>query len=469
MLIKLNKYFNLNALSPVIHHGGDEGVTGSCHELFVDENQSLLVDCGIFQGGESKSTQEIDFDISSIKAVLLTHVHIDHVGRLPYLLAAGYNGPIFCSIPSAELLPLVMEDAVKVGFMANGAMVKAFLKKLSAQMVPLEYSEWKTLAGFDSAVVKIKLKPAGHILGSSYVEVTIQRTNEETERNVFSGDLGAPYAPLLSAPKSPYGADRVFLESTYGDHLHESRRERKHTLKTTLLSALKNRGTVIIPAFSIGRTQELLYELEDLIQHYRNQKVTAGLCWEELDIIVDSPLANRFTEVYKKLKPYWDKEAKGKLKQGRHPLSFEQLTTIESHQDHKKCVAYLAKTARPAIVIAASGMCTGGRVMNYLKAMIGDERHDVLFVGYQAGGTPGRDIQTYGPRGGYVVLDGARYTIRAKVGTMSGYSAHADQKDLVNFIKRMRLKPKVVKLVHGDAGAKRELGKSLAKLGRVSS
>ena len=466
MLVKLNKSFKTNTLCKLIHHGGDEGVTGSCHEFFPSKHESLLVDCGLFQGNDAPQTgnehQAIDFDISNVKAVLLTHVHIDHVGRLPYLFAAGYRGPIFCTEASAKLLPLVMEDAVKIGFSAKPAMVRSFLKRLHQQLIPIEYGHWFKINLFTSAKVKVKFKPAGHILGSAYIEVEV-RGEKGKEKTIFSGDLGAPYAPLLPAPKSPYSADRVVIESTYGDRLHQGRRERREMLRKIIISALKNKGTVIVPAFSIGRTQELLYELEELIHQYRNEEACKDLPWGELDIVVDSPLANRFTEVFKELKPFWDKEASRKVSSGRHPLSFDNLTTVNSHADHKKCVTYLAKTARPAIVLAASGMCAGGRVMNYLKAMISDARHDVLFVGYQAHGTPGHAIQKYGPKGGYVELDRKRYDIRAKIWNAHGYSAHADQKDLTNFIKRMRVKPKVVKLIHGDASAKKSLAKSILK------
>lgn len=158
--------------------------------------------------------------------------------------------------------------------------------------------------------------------------------------------------------------------------------------------------------------------------------------------------------MYRELEPYWDAEAHKLVKAGRHPLSFDQLATIDSHEDYLQTVRYLAKTARPTVVLAASGMCAGGRVMNYLKAFIEDKRTDVLFVGYQAKGTPGRDIQTYGPRGGWVMLDGKRCTINAQLHTMGGYSAHADQKDLINFVKRMRRKPSEIRIVHGDDGAK---------------
>lgn len=174
-----------------------------------------------------------------------------------------------------------------------------------------------------------------------------------------------------------------------------------------------------------------------------------------MEVIVDSPLASKFTEVYKELKPYWDAEAKAKVSQQRHPLSFEQLTTINTHKEHLETVDYLKKTARPCIVLAASEMCAGGRIVNYLKALLENKRTDVLFVGYQAVGTAGRMIQQYADQHGYVEMDGHRYTINAGVYTLSGYSAHADQNTLVRFVSRMRVKPKEIRLIHGDEQAKK--------------
>ena len=445
-------------MSPQLHfHGATCGVTGSCHELRYADDAAIVIDCGLFQG-EGHHSREIDFPVAHIKALVVTHVHIDHVGRIPYLLAAGFDRPIYCSEASTHLLPLMLEDAVKIGFTRNQRLVDRFLAKLKELIVPLPYGQWQTIDNASSAL-KIKLKPAGHILGSAYVECDLSG-----KRIVFSGDLGAPYAPLLPAPRSPYRADTLVLESTYGDRQHVGRRERRKLLQQIIQSALSNRGVVLIPAFSIGRTQELLYELESLIQRCRDQKVALYLPWEELEIIVDSPLANRFTSAYRQLQLHWDAEARSRVTSGRHPLAFEQLTTIDSHEDHLHTVSYLKKTARPCVIIAGSGMCTGGRIVNYLKALLGDPRTDILFVGYQADGTPGRDIQHYGPGHGYVMLDEKRYDITAHVHTISGYSAHADQGNLVNFVKRMRHPPKQIYLVHGDAEAKRELREELLKL-----
>jgi metallo-beta-lactamase family protein len=179
--------------------------------------------------------------------------------------------------------------------------------------------------------------------------------------------------------------------------------------------------------------------------------------FSDLEIVVDSPLAATFTRIYRDLKPFWDAEATELVRQGRHPLSFEQLTVINSHEDHLNAVDYLARSHRPCIVLAGSGMCAGGRVVNYLKAMLGDQRNDVLFVGYQAKGTPGRDILTYGPRGGWVALDDGRFDIRARVHQVGGYSAHAGQSDLVRFVTGINPPPSEIRIVHGDDVAKETL------------
>jgi metallo-beta-lactamase family protein len=459
----------------ILHHGALQGVTGSCHELRLSPEAGILIDCGLFQGEEAASSadppdqesrQVIEFPIEHIRALVITHVHIDHVGRIPYLLAAGFEGPIYCSEPSALLLPLVLEDAVKIGFTRDRRLVDNFIDRLKSLLVPLSYGRWQPIDTGGEVRLDIKLKPAGHILGSSFVECRWSSSlfPDSPVHIVFSGDLGAPYAPLLPAPRSPWRADLLVLESTYGDRLHEGRRERRRKLQQVIERALRDRGVVLVPAFSIGRTQELLYELEEIIHRCRDRQAAKDLPWDDLEIIVDSPLASRFTEAYRQLRPYWDAEAHKKLRSGRHSLDFEQLTTINSHSDHQNAVSYLRKTARPCVVIAASGMCSGGRIVNYLKALIGDPRTDVLFIGYQGAGTPGRDIQEYGPRGGWVRLDGQKCDIRAAIHTISGYSAHADQQNLINFVRRMRIRPREIRLVHGEATAREELGRKLQKV-----
>ncbi|RMH85078.1 MBL fold metallo-hydrolase [Pseudomonas sp. AOB-7] len=433
----------------------------------MDAEHALLVDCGLFQGAETSpegragaGRLDIDFSLAGIRALIATHVHIDHVGRIPYLLAAGFKGPILCSEPSAKLLPIVLEDAFKLGFSRDQAKVARYLKLIEQRIVALPYKTWFNLVDSEQLTARIRLQRAGHILGSAYVEVDLHYpVTGERKRVVFSGDLGAPHAPILPAPKAPQRADILVIESTYGDRLHEDRRNRRKRLEQVLEQALADQGTVLIPAFSIGRTQELLYELEDILHRRASSKRAPvnGIDWSNLPIILDSPLASRFTRVYRELEPFWDAEALARVRSGRKPLAFDNLLTVDSHQAHLAMVNRLARTAQPAIVIAGNGMCSSGRIVNYLKAMLGDARHNLLFVGYQAEGTPGRHIQRFAPKGGFVEMDGQRYAIRAQVHTIGGYSAHADQNGLVGFVTRMRRWPSEVRIVHGEVSAKQQL------------
>ncbi|MFY8274006.1 MBL fold metallo-hydrolase RNA specificity domain-containing protein [Pseudoalteromonas sp. SSDWG2] len=440
----------------VIHHGAVKGVTGSCHELVFSEEQSLLIDCGMFQGLEAKSDLSINFDISRAQALIVTHCHIDHVGRIPYLLAEGFKGPIYASEATAALLPLVIEDALKIGVTQDPELVATCIKLLQKLLKPLPFNTWHNLENVCPSV-KFRFQRAGHILGSAYVEIDVGK-GANAHRVVFSGDLGAPYTPLLPAPKAPYKADTLVIESTYGDSLHEGRKTRAQRLKKVIERAVTDNGVVLIPAFSIGRTQELLYELEQLIYSAPKRSF-----WHEIEVIVDSPMAANFTAQYRRFKTLWDKEAKAKIAKGRHPLSFEHLYTVDSHQEHERVVSYLKRRHKPAIIIAASGMCSGGRIVNYLDAFLEDPTADVIFVGYQGKGTPGREIQKYGPRGGYVMLNNRRIDIRAHIHTISGYSAHADQASLVRFVTGMRKKPSHIKIVHGDDDAKAALAQKLAE------
>lgn len=561
------------------HHGAKDGVTGSCHQLDMNATTSLLVDCGLFQGddasipsGEGGSRLPIDFPLDTIKALVVTHVHIDHVGRIPYLLAAGFAGPILCSEASAKLLPIVLEDAFKLSFSRDQQRIERYIDIVESRLVALPYQHWFTLVDTEELSARIRLQRAGHILGSAYVEIDLNYPQVgQSKRIVFSGDLGAPHAPFLMPPQSPERADILVLESTYGDRLHEDRQTRRQRLEAVIEQALQDQGTVLIPAFSIGRTQELLYELEEIIHTRsvetssltnmlpsetvpassasvgasslaksnsteqpplstetraapihplppgeragvrgreampengitsesagvrgkeaspaisndaeqpplpqrerageRGQKAAASHSpdqtttnWPKLPIILDSPLAGRFTAAYRELKPFWNQEARDRVQSGRRPLSFEQLITIDSHSDHQRIVNHLTQTARPAIVIAGGGMCSGGRIVNYLKAMLGDKRHNVLFVGYQAKGTPGYAIQTFGPKGGYVDLDGERFDIRAGITSIGGYSAHADQNGLVDFVTGMQQWPTEIRAVHGEQRAKEALAETL--------
>jgi len=470
----------------VLHHGAVNGVTGSCHQLQMTDQCSVLIDCGLFQGGDERVALErytdypqIDFSLEGVKALIITHVHADHVGRLPYLLAAGFRGPILCSEPTAKLLPLILEDAFKLEVSRDHKIVERYLQRVQQQIIALPFDHWFSIEQTDVLTAQIRLQRAGHILGSVYVECDLDYPQATLKRRiVFSGDLGAPHSPFLSAPVSPERADILILESTYGDRLHENRMSRQERLESAIDKALADHGTLLIPAFSMGRTQELLYEIEDILHRKALLGPAQPVCdddqflpitWPQVPVILDSPLASRLTKVYRELQNYWNEEAQVRLADGRKPLQFEQLITVDSHARHMQTVNYLASTGRPAIVIAGGGMCSSGRIVNYLKAMLADQRHNVLFTGFQAKGTPGAAIQKYGPSGGFVELEGERCMIHAGVSTLGGYSAHADQKDLLQFVSGMSQWPAQIRLVHGEEPARKALAKELLGLYRAQN
>ncbi|WP_153555373.1 MBL fold metallo-hydrolase RNA specificity domain-containing protein [Roseimaritima sediminicola] len=438
----------------LIHHGAHRGVTGSCHQLKMQNGNSYLVDCGMFQGDDAKEhpNPEIKFPLKGIAALLLTHVHIDHCGRIPYLLSAGFDKSIYCSHPTAKLLPLVMEDAIRIGFTRNRRMIERFLKTVGKQLRPLDYHRWHAIEGG----ARIRLRPAGHVLGSTVFEVE----TPDGATAVFSGDIGSQNAPLLNAVTSPPKADLLVLESTYGDRLHDNAENRQQQLEDILRHTLKDKGVTIIPAFSLGRTQALLFEMNNIFERIEQQ--SGHSLMKAVDVIVDSPLASRFTEIYKDLQAYWGEEAQAVLRTDDQPLVFNNLTTVGDHSEHMDTLGYLAEHRLPAVVIAGSGMCTGGRVVNYLKRFLSDPTADVVFVGYQAHGTPGRTIQQ---QRDWVRLDGRKFDIQAKVHQLSGYSAHGDQADLIRFVEGFQSRPQHIRLVHGEYHAKKVLNEELSRRG----
>ena len=420
----------------IIHLGGEKTVTGSCH-LLQANGINIMVDCGLAQGNDvllpmkswPVSPSEIDY-------LFLTHAHIDHIGRVPELIERGFSGEIICSHPTKALLSPMLEDAMGFSDMTEQQAAK-ILKTIDDLSWGFEYRETFSL----KKGIKFRLGCAGHILGSCFIRFELP----DGFTIVFSGDLGAKDTPILCDPDISEPCDLLILESTYGDRNHEGRKSRIEVLRKILDRALDDGGIVYIPAFSLGRTQELIYELDRI--------------GTKVPVFIDSPLGLEITKIYSSLSEYWDKEAKELKAKGDHPVDFRDLYSVERFRDHKR----LLEMDESAIVIAGSGMCTGGRIIDHLKAGITDRKNDIFFVGYQAKGTPGRDILKYSKRpGGYVVLDGERFDIKARVHALSGYSAHADQKGLIEWVEAMGEKPGEIKLVHGEPEAQKELGVRLS-------
>jgi metallo-beta-lactamase family protein len=417
------------------HLGGENTVTGSCH-LLQYNGVNVLVDCGLAQGGDKIAPMtawpvapgDIDF-------VFLTHAHIDHIGRVSELIQKGFEGEIITTHPTRALLDPMLKDAMGFADLSE--------KEAASISRRIDEAAWgfETNRTFDlSKGIRFTLGRAGHILGSCWVQFDLPGEG----RVIFSGDLGSTDTPILCDPDIPEGCDLLVLESTYGDRLHGDRKDRQKRLGAVLKHALADKGKVFIPAFALGRTQELIYEMDRLFD--------GGL--DKAPVFVDSPLGLEITEIYSGLSEFWDQEARQMAGRGDHPIDFKGLYAVRHHSDHLA----LCEADGPMIILAGSGMCTGGRIVDHLRSGLGDARNDVLFVGYQAGGTPGRDLLRYGNRpGGYVYLDGERRDIHARVHQLTGYSAHADQRGLVEWVRAMGEMPKEIRLVHGEEGAKRGL------------
>jgi metallo-beta-lactamase family protein len=378
---------------------------------------------------------------------------MDHIGRIPELIQNGFAGEILTTHPSKALLSPMLEDAM--GFSDLSEPEKGRLTETIDELSwGFEYRE-----SFDlKNGVKFQLGRAGHILGSCFVRID---TGENTF--VFSGDLGAKDTPILPDPDIPEPCDVLVLESTYGDRLHEDRKERIQRLGHILTRALSDKGKVFIPAFSLGRTQELIYEMDRLFSDPQLKETFPDLNPKnKIPVFVDSPLGLEITKIYAGLSEYWDKEAREIYSTGDHPIDFDHLYAVKDYREHLK----LLDMPGPAIIIAGSGMCTGGRILDHLKAGLSDSKNDVLFVGYQGEGTLGRDILRYARKpGAYVMADGERISLNAEIYQLTGYSAHADQKGLTEWADAIPQKPGEIRLVHGEKAAQQVLASVLEKKG----
>jgi metallo-beta-lactamase family protein len=452
----------------IIHLGGEHTVTGSYH-LLQANRLNIMVDCGLVQGNDSVMPMEASqVKGSQVDYLFLTHAHIDHIGRVPELVQNGFKGEIITSHATKALLIPMLQDAMSFSNMAE-YQAERILKTIDDLSWGFEYDRLFDL----KSGIRFKLGRAGHILGSCFIRFEIPDESGQIQHSksriqnsfsvIFSGDLGASHTPILPDPDIPEPCDLLIMESTYGDRFHEDRKKRIRRLGKVLTRGLYDKGKVFIPAFSLGRTQELIYEMDRLFSDPEELREFPALNNKRpFPVFIDSPLGLEITKIYSSLSEYWDKEAKDIFCRGDHPLDFDHLYAVRDYKAHLE----LMKMPGPAVIIAGSGMCTGGRIIDHLRAGIEDSRNDIFFVGYQARGTSGRDIVRYSQRpGGYVYLDGKKFNIEAKVHTLSGYSAHADQKGLLAWVASMPEKPGRIKLVHGEPRAQKVLSARLLEMG----
>jgi metallo-beta-lactamase family protein len=441
--------------------GGVGTVTGSCYLVETALGKRVLVDCGLFQGGrrlDERNWQDWGFDPKQINTLFLTHAHIDHSGKIPKLVKDGFQGQIVTSPPTAELCSIMLLDAAHIQEMDAEWQTRKNKREARGEVRPLYTTEDAEAAlkylrpvERDRVIepengIKARLRNAGHILGSSILELWIEE-NPGSIKVVFSGDLGKKDQLIVRDPHEIFDADYLFLESTYGDRLHRTFEASKAELMEAIEYAVSNNQKIMIPAFAVERTQEILYVLGEFHRQ--------GLL-PDIPVFVDSPLAIKATQIFRKNKKYYDKEAKAIVDQGYDPFSMPNLRFTETTEQSMA----INKAAGSAIVIAGNGMCTAGRIKHHLKHNLWRDGASLVIVGFQAQGTTGRRIVD-GAK--HVKIFGENVAVKAKVFTIGGFSAHADQRDLLEWVGHFESKPKVF-LVHGESGAIETLGGKIEEL-----
>ena len=438
--------------------GAAKTVTGS-NFLVEAAGKKFLVDCGMYQGSaeeEYENEAPFAFNVQDIDFVLLTHAHIDHSGRIPKLYNEGYRHPIYAHKATCDLCSLMLPDSGHIQEMEiewkNRKRERKGEKPLpplytaedaahSLELfVPLEYDEIIEL----SPEIHIRLNDAGHMLGSCIFEIWVKEGDKET-KTVFTGDLGNNDLPLLGSPTMIDSADFVVMESTYGSRLHMRNDDKAELFLQIVSETIENGGNVVIPSFAVGRTQEILYELNK-IKETRNDAefMKKYQTLMKSPVYVDSPLAISATEVFKNNMELFDEETKHEISQGDNPLEFPGLQFTMTSEESKA----LNENMIPSIIISASGMCEVGRIKHHLKHNLWNPKNTILFVGYQAPGTLGYNIVNGAKK---VKIFGEEVAVNARIEYIEGYSGHADQEGLMNFVYSFRSqRPKHIFLVHGE-------------------
>lgn len=447
--------------------GAAQSVTGSMH-LVEANGRRVLLDCGMVQGKRQearKLNSEFPFDVMSIDAVVLSHAHLDHSGKLPRLVKNGYDNSIFSTSATRDLCSAMLRDSASLQEMDIKYVNKLNAEKRLPFIKPLYtiHDVTTTLRLFQTVEygrtveilpgVKLTFRDAGHILGSATVTLEIAEGQGEKKVTtlVFTGDLGREGAAVVRDPDIIQRADVLITESTYGGRYHGPMSEAKEKLARIVSDMAHNGGLLIIPAFAVGRTQDVVYHLHELMESKQIPPMS---------VYVDSPLATNITEIFRQHPECYDEETEKLLLQdgGKDPFGFDMLQYTRSTQESKR----LNDLRMPAIIISASGMCEGGRVLHHLRRNIGDPKTTVLFVGYQAENTLGRKL-LQGDK--TVRIYGEEYEVRARMEEIDGYSAHADQGELLGFVSAIPSKPQRVFVVHGEPDAAKVMAAGLCKLG----
>ncbi len=448
--------------------GASTGVTGSCH-LLTSGDHKILLDCGQFQGGKAQEAMNYEpfpFEPSEIECVVLSHAHIDHCGRLPLLMKRGFRGKIYCTDATADLLDVMLKDSgyihEKDAEWQNRKAERSGRKKVE----PLYTYEdsVKTLelvqpVLYDQLInlnddMRIVFNDAGHILGSAIIELWVKEGDGES-KIVFSGDLGMTDRPILRDPTYIKKADYVIMETTYGDRVHPANSTSIEQLLDIVLKTIKRGGTVVIPSFAVGRTQELIFEFNKFYDEHSEYRKDL----DKVMVYVDSPMATTATEVFRKNAQVFDEETKEYILKGDNPLDFKNLRFTRSTAESQA----LNMNKEPKVIISASGMCEAGRIRHHLKHNLWDSRNSVIFVGYQAEGTLGRALINGAKE---ITLFGEEIQVNAEIYNLEGFSGHADRNALFAWAAAFRQKPKQIFLVHGEHDAKVSFAKLLEeKLG----
>ena len=451
--------------------GATRTVTGSNY-LVEAAGKKFLVDCGMWQGKEELEMQNMEnfeYNPSDIDFMLLTHAHIDHSGRIPKLYNEGFRNKIYAHKATCDLCTLMLPDSGHIQEMEIEWKNRKRKRKGEKELPPLYTAEDAARCleifepvQYDEIIeitpdIHVRFNDAGHMLGSSIIELWVKEDGKE-KKTVFTGDLGNNDIPLLNSPTMIEDTDYLVMESTYGSRLHLRNDEKASMFLDIVSETLDNGGTVVIPSFAVGRTQEILYEINKLKEEHKEDEEFQRKYKKimKTNVFVDSPLAISATEVFRENTNLFDDEVKAQIVRGDNPLEFPGLQFTRTADESKA----LNEDNRPSIIISASGMCEVGRIKHHLKHNLWNPKSTILFVGYQAPGTLGYNIVNGAKK---VKIFGEEIAVNARIEYIEGYSGHADQEGLMNFIYSFIKKPDHIFLVHGEPEAQDVLREKIEK------